>query len=148
MKILKWAIIPMGLCFGLTALAGSHASIQPGLWQFEYTTTVTGMPFAMPARTNTQKKCVTQEEAKKIWQSASESKGEKCQYTDLKKTGSHVAWKMKCTGNSNMQGHGEVTFESSTAYHGTIEMAMQSEGQSMNTHMEFKANRIGDCKDK
>jgi len=148
MKILKWTIISVGLSVGLTAFAGSHASIQPGLWQFDYKTTVTGMPFAMPARTSTQKKCVTREEAKKIWKSASESKGENCQYTDLEKTGNHVAWKMKCTGNSNMDGHGEVTFEGSTAYHGKIDMAMQDEGQAMKTHLEFKARRLGDCKDK
>ena len=148
MKILKWVVVPMGLCVGLTALAGSHASIQPGMWQFESKTTVTGMPFAMPPRANTYKKCVTQEEVRKIWKSTSESKDEKCQYTDLKKTGNHVAWKMKCTGSSNMDGHGELTFESSTAYHGKIDMTMQSEGQSMNTHLEFKARRLGDCKGK
>lgn len=146
MKILKWTTIPMGLCIGLTAFASDHASIRPGMWQFESKATVTGMPFAMPARSNTYKQCVTQEEAKKIWQSASESKQEKCQYTDLKKTGNHVAWKMKCTGASNMEGHGELTFESSTAYHGIIDMTMQGDGQSMNTHMELNARRIGDCK--
>lgn len=148
MKIFKWAIISAGLCAGLTAFAGDRVSIQPGMWQFESKTTITGMPFAMPPRTSTYKKCVTQEEARKIWKSASESKDEKCQYTDLKKTGNHVAWKMKCTGSTNMDGRGELTFESSTAYHGKIDMTMQSEEQSMSTHMEFTGRRIGDCKDK
>ncbi len=146
MKILKWTIIPMGLCVGLTAFAGGHASVQPGLWQFEAKTTVTGMPFAMPPRTSTYKKCVTEEEAQKIWKSTSQGKNEKCNYTDLKKTGSHVAWKMKCTGNAKMNGSGELTFESATAYHGKIDMTMQSEGQSMSTHVDFTGRRIGDCK--
>lgn len=148
MNILKWTIIPLGLCIGLTAFAGSHDSIQPGLWQFESKTTVTGMPFAMPPRTSTVKKCVTKNEASKIWKSATQSKSEKCDYTNLKKSGSYVAWKMKCTGSANMSGSGELTFDSSTAYHGKVDMNMQSEGQSMSTHLEFKGRRLGDCKDK
>ncbi len=144
MKNMKWMVAFLGMVVSCLALAGG-LSMKPGLWQFESKMTVTGMPFAMPPRANTYKKCVTREEAKKIWKIASESKGEKCQYTDLKKSGNHVAWKMKCTGNSNMEGRGEVTFENSNAYHGKMDMAMQSEGQSMGVHAKFNARRIGDC---
>ena len=148
MKTLRWVIIPVGLCVGLAAFAGDQVSIQPGLWQFESKTTVTGMPFAMPARTSMVKKCVTENEARKIWKSATQSKDEKCDYTDLERTGNHVAWKMKCTGSNAMEGQGELTFESSTAYHGKMDMSMSSEGQSMKTHLEFTGHRVGDCKDK
>lgn len=145
MKMLKPAIIGIGLGIGSLVFASNLHKLKPGMWKYEVTTSVKGMPIAMPARRSTYKKCLTQKDTKNIWKSSSESKGETCSYTNIKATSNHVSWTMECTGNANMKGQGQLTLESSTAYHGIMDMMMKADGHTMNTQLKFSGHRIGHC---
>ena len=144
MKNWKWIILVLGVSITATAWA-SRLKLQPGLWQLTTKMTVSGMPFAMPPRTLTLKKCLTHDQIQHPWREYQKRKN--CKQSGLKLTGNSASWQLACTGENAMQVEGSMRIDSPTKYHGQMTMTGRVGGQTMKTHVEFSAHRVGACKD-
>jgi hypothetical protein len=108
---------------------------EPGVyWESTVEMQMTGMPFAIPPQKS--KVCLPKKGADE--QPPAKNDG-KCKITDMKKSGSHMTWKMKCEDGTT--GEADITWEKD-AYAGT--MVMRTKGRDMTTKMSGK--KIGgDC---
>ncbi len=113
----------------------SLADDPPGiLWETTSQMVMEGMPMAMPARK--LKLCAAKE-----WTRPPPGGDDNCTNSDFQRAGSKVTWTIQCTGEREMTGVGEMTFEGSDAYSGTVKFT--AEGMSMTTKLTGK--KIGTC---
>src|SRR6185295_5039464 len=93
-------------------LSPVRAADPPGvLWETTSQMAMAGMPMQMPSQT--QKVC-----AAKTWTKPPPGGDKSCVASDYKRVGSKMTWKMQCTGQTPMQGTGEINFEGPDAYTG------------------------------
>jgi hypothetical protein len=119
----------------LLALTPARADDPPGiLWETTSQMVMEGMPMAMPARK--LKLCAARE-----WTRPPPGGDDNCTNSNFQRAGSKATWTVQCTGEREMSGVGEMTFEGSDAYSGTIKF--ESEGMSMTTKLAGK--KIGTC---
>ncbi len=117
------------------ALTPARADDPPGiLWETTSQMVMEGMPMAMPARK--LKLCAARE-----WTRPPPGGDDNCTNSNFQRAGSKVTWTVQCTGEREMTGVGEMTFEGSDAYSGTIKF--EAEGMSMTTKLTGK--KIGTC---
>jgi Protein of unknown function (DUF3617) len=67
--------------------------------------------------------------------------GQSCTTTDFQKTDNKVTWKTQCTGEMDMTGEGEITFNTEDSYSGVIKFV--AEGMSVN--VALTGTKIGEC---
>jgi hypothetical protein len=120
----------------LLALTPARAADEPPgiLWETTSQMVMEGMPMAMPARK--LKICAAKE-----WTRPPPGGDDNCTNSNFQRTDSKVTWTVQCTGEMEMTGVGEMTFEGSDAYSGTIKF--EAEGMSMTTKLSGK--KIGTC---
>jgi len=119
----------------LLALSPALAADPPGvLWETTSQVAMAGMPMQMPSQT--QKVC-----AAKTWTKPPPGGDKSCVASDYKMVGSKATWKMQCSGQMPMQGTGEMNFEGSDAYTGTI----QATAQGMNMTIRLAGRKVGTC---
>jgi len=119
----------------LLALAPALAADPPGvLWETTSQVAMAGMPMQMPSQT--QKVC-----AAKTWTKPPPGGDKSCVASDYKMVGSKMTWKMQCSGQTPMQGTGEINFEGSDAYTGAI----QATSQGMNMTIKLAGKKVGTC---
>jgi hypothetical protein len=114
-----------------TAACGDE---RPGnLWDTTSQMSMTGM--SMPAQK--MQLCT----AKEWTESPPPPPGQSCTTTDFQKTDNKVTWKTQCTGEMNMTGEGEITFNTEDSYSGVIKFV--AEGMSVN--VALTGTKIGEC---
>ena len=119
----------------LAALAPALAADPPGvLWETTSQVAMAGMPTQMPSQT--QKVCTA-----KTWTKPPPGGDKSCVASDYKMVGSKMTWKMQCSGQMPMQGTGELNFEGTDAYTGTI----QATSQGMNMTIKLAGKKVGTC---
>ena len=120
----------------LAALAPALAADPPGvLWETtSQMAPMAGMPMQIPAQT--QKVC-----AAKTWTKPPPGGDKSCVASDYKMIGNKATWKMQCSGQMPMQGTGEINFEGSDAYTGTV----QATAQGMNMTIRLAGKKVGTC---
>jgi len=107
---------------------------RPGnLWDTTSQMSMTGM--SMPAQK--MQLCT----AKEWTEPPPPPPGQSCTTTDFQKTDNKVTWKTQCTGEMNMTGEGEITFNSEDSYSGVIKFV--AEGMSVN--VALTGTKIGEC---
>jgi len=115
--------------------ADAVALKEPGyLWEVTSKMSMEGMPMEMPARTT--KVCTPK--------SSDETPippDDRCQMSDVRRSGATVTWTVRCSGSPAMNGTGEMTRTSPEAYKGW--MKMSSDEGTMN--MTISGRRVGDC---
>lgn len=120
----------------LLALTPVGAADPPGnLWQTTSQMSMPGMPMAMPA--NTLKICTAREWTKP----PPPPPGQNCTQSNFQRSGNKVSWDQQCTGEMEMTGHGEITFDSPDSYTGTIKTT--AEGMTMTIKLSGK--KLGTC---
>jgi hypothetical protein len=140
----KWIVPALGMLISGTAIGGG-LNIQPGLWEIQTKITVTGMPFPMPPRAGSLKRCIGKAEVEHPWKNLQKNKD--CKFTDFKVSGHVTSYKMRCGGQTAAQGQGVMVIDSAAAFHGHTDMTMQSDGNTMKVHTESVGHRVGACKD-
>ncbi len=144
MKILKWTVLPIIALLSLTSVAfGAGFKMDPGQWRVQTTTTMKGLPMAIPPKTMSMDECVTSEQIDHPWKNM--QKNTYCRYTDLKVNDQSATWKITCNGEQAMQGEGAIFLDSPTSYHGYSDMTVQDDKMPMQTHVEYRGHRIGNC---
>lgn len=117
-------------------LAPTRADDPPGVvWQTTSQMVMEGMPFSPPP--NTVKICAARDSR----QPPPPPPGQTCTTTNVQRSGNKVTWDQQCTGEMEMTGHGEITYDSADSYSGEIKFT--AEGMSMTTRLTGK--KIGTC---
>jgi len=142
MKYWKWSIPAAAALAAASAHAGG-VNMQPGLWKIVTKTTISGLPFQVPANTHSTKQCITAEQLAKPWKRLQNNKD--CRITNLHSDGNGASWKVECTGEAKAQGTAQLTVDSPTAYHARIDMTTSEGGKAMHTHSELTGRRVGNC---
>jgi len=119
----------------LLVLSPARAADPPGvLWETTSQMAMAGMPMQMPAQT--AKACTA-----KTWTKPPPGGDKSCVASDYKMVGNKATWKMQCSGQTPMQGTGEMTFEGSDSYTGAI----QATSQGMNMTIKLSGKKVGTC---
>jgi Protein of unknown function (DUF3617) len=114
-----------------TAACGDE---RPGnLWDTTSQMSMTGM--SMPAQK--MQLCT----AKEWTEPPPPPPGQSCTTTDFQKTDNKVTWKTQCTGEMDMTGEGEITFNTEDSYSGVIKFV--ADGMSVN--VALTGTKIGEC---
>ncbi len=123
-----WLLLPLSM---------NADESQPGdLWEVTSKMSMQGMPYDMPA--NTLKVCA----AKNVAEPPGSTNDERgCANSEIKKVDNKVTFKSVCAGPPAMTGEGEIIFEGTDSYTGTIKYVI--EGGSMTINLTGK--KIGGC---
>jgi hypothetical protein len=133
------SIALLTIALSWTALAQTQSPMRPGSWQVTIKMNMPGMG-EMPPMTQTQ--CVTPEMVKDPAGAVPKGPGgSDCKMSEYKLTASTATYKMTCTKPTDMTMLGEMKYNGTDAYTGT--MTMESNGQKMT--MNVDAKRTGEC---
>ncbi|MCL4478809.1 MAG: DUF3617 domain-containing protein [Deltaproteobacteria bacterium] len=127
------------------AMAGP-ANMKQGLWKITTSMSMPGMPFQMRPTTITtcfDKKNITNPD-KAMPTTPQQNKD--CKMTDRKISGSHVTWKMVCTGKHPATSTGDFTYHNGTSYNGTMTTVFHEHGTTRKVIDRYTGERVGDCK--
>jgi len=115
----------------------AQADERPGnLWKTTSQMTMVGIPVP-PQPPSTVELCTA-----KVWtQPPPPPPGQTCTQTDFAIDGNKVTWKTQCTGQMDMAGDGEITFNTEDSYTGLIKLV--AEGITMN--LNLTGTKIGEC---
>ena len=118
------------------ALAPVRAADEPAgiLWDVTSQPVMEGMPMQMPAQT--MKICAAKE-----WTRPPPGGDPSCKTSNFQKTGSKATWTVQCGGKMPMSGVGEMTFDGSNSYTGTVKFA----AQGMNMLVKLSGKKVGTC---
>lgn len=120
------------LCLA-NALAADPAGV---LWETTSQTVMQGMPTGMPPQT--QKVC-----APKEWTRPPAGGDASCTNSDFKKVGPKATWNVRCTGQMEMTGTGELTFDGTDAYRGAVKLT----SGPMKMTVNLSGRKLGTCDD-
>lgn len=161
----------------LFAATGSNAMaetrLKPGLWEINIQSAQDGVAQQMPKLTPqqqaqmekmgikmpsgsggagiTMRTCLSKAQVERDEppkpQSSRQDAREKCEQTDMKRSGNTVTWKMVCTGAHPMRGDGSMTMDSPEAYSSTVNMVSQDPKRgAMATSSKMQGRWLGaDC---
>jgi hypothetical protein len=119
----------------LFAASGATADDQPGvLWETTSQPVMEGMPMQMPAQT--QKTCVAKE-----WTAPPPSGDRSCTSSNFTKNGDKATWTVQCAGEMPMNGTGEITFDGTDAYTGSVKLA----AAQMKMTVKLSGRKVGGC---
>jgi hypothetical protein len=120
----------------LLTLVPARAEDPPGvLWQSTSQMVMEGMPFSPPP--NTVKFCAARDSS----QPPPSPPGQTCTISNTQHSGNKVTWDTQCTGEMNMSGHGEITYDTADSYTGAINF--DAEGTAMT--IRLTGRKIGTC---
>jgi hypothetical protein len=138
MSIRIRSILLLTVAMSWTVLAQTKSPMRAGNWSVTVKMSMQGMD--MPPMTQTH--CVTPEMLKDPMGSVPKGPGGgDCKMSDYKLTDNTATYTMTCTQPMAMTMVGEMKYNGTDAYTGTV--AMDSSGQKMS--MSFDAKRVGDC---
>jgi len=113
------------------------AAEPPGdLWQVTTQMEMEGLPMKMPAQTL---KICAAKNAQEPPDSANDERG--CANSVIKRVGNKVTWTSSCAGPPAMTGQGEITYEGTDAYTGTIKYLSDDGNMTIN----LTGRKIGGC---
>lgn len=135
----------------LLAAGLAHAEtpdLAPGNYEYTTTTTLTGMPVAVPAQVHRDTQCVTAEDlanAKAKFAEVEKSSEGACKIDNYKSDAKSASWTMTCSAQGfTSTGKGAVQFKGD-AYTMKMETDQTGSGISMHATTVLEAQRVGDC---
>ena len=135
MKITFLGRLAAAAALVLVVLAPARADAPGVLWQSTSQMIMAGMPFSPPP--NTVKFCAAQNSS----QPPPSPPGQTCTTTNVQRSGSKVTWDTHCTGQMDMTGHGEITYDGTDKYEGEINMT--AEGATVT--IKLSGVKLGEC---
>jgi hypothetical protein len=116
-------------------LASARAADQAGvLWETTSRTVMEGMPMNMPPQT--QKMCAARE-----WTRPPAGGDPNCTSSNFKKVGPKATWTVQCTGQMPMTGAGEILFDGTDSYTGTVKFT----ADRMKMTVNLTGRKLGGC---
>jgi hypothetical protein len=119
------------------AIAPIRAAEEPPglLWETTSQMVMDGMPMKMPAQK--LKICAARE-----WTRPPDGGDPSCVTSNFKKDGAKATWTVQCTGEMKMTGVGEMTFEGTDSYNGSVKFTAEG---GMNMTVNLSGQKIGTC---
>jgi len=123
---------------GLLVLAPARAADEPPgiLWDTTSQTVMEGMPMQMPVQK--LKICA----AKGDWNHPPAGGNDNCRNLNFQRVGPKATWTVQCTGEMEMTGVGEMTFEGTDSYTGSIQFSAEG---GMNMTVKLTGKKVGTC---
>lgn len=147
---IRWCVPLAGVAMVVMASsATAETRLKPGLWELNIQSLNNGAMPEMPKLTPQQqaqmekmgiklpgggaggvgmtvRTCLTKEQVERNEPpKPRDDDRQKCQQTEMKRSGNTVNWKMVCTGEHPMTGSGSMTMESAESYSSTVDMVSQ-----------------------
>lgn len=129
--------------FSLGAQAQSAGEIQPGMWEYQMESQMTGMPMKMPP--TTIKRCLTAQDVAQNKHLAGDQKNP-CTVSNMKASGGKVSYEFSCKMEQGSMKGSSSGSASATAMDIQTNMQMNMQGQPpMQMQQKMKARRLGNC---
>ena len=131
-------------CASFGALAQAQVDIQPGMWEYQMETSITGMPMKMPA--STFRRCLTPQDVAQNKHLAGDQSKNPCTISNLKASAGRASYEFVCkTERGTMKGvsSGSAT-PTALDFDTRLQMVPPVEGMSEMTQ-KMKARRVGNC---
>lgn len=124
---------------GLSVVSSVNADIRQGLWRFETSMEMKGMPMQLPTQTRTV--CVKEKDyvphEKKL------KKNKDCKYKQ-EKDGNSISWHMSCT-NPKMVQKGNVKYMG-RRMQGSLVTTVYQRGRKVLMTVKINGQHLGSCK--
>ena len=136
MRVRGWLIAVGSSSLALLIAASSAWSDPPAdgeAWQVTSQMSMAGVPFKMPSKTH--RVCSKSDEA------PAENPDPNCHNSGFARSGDKLTWTVECTGEHPMTGHGEIVYEGSDKYAGTI----RYESADGVMTLQLTGKRVGTC---
>jgi hypothetical protein len=117
------------------AFTPARADAPGVLWESTSQMIMQGMPFS--PKPMKAKFCAAANSS----QPPPSPEGQTCTTTNVQRNGDKVTWDTTCTGQMDMTGHGEITYEGTDKYDG--EMNMTAEGVTIT--IKLSGVKLGEC---
>jgi hypothetical protein len=146
-RAVKFAVLQALILLAAALLSPpAHADgLKAGLWRVINKPEVNGQ--AAPPRENMR--CLTAEDVKdldKIFSPVSRTTNSTCERAEHESTPQRLKWRLKCTGQLDMDVAGEFVFDTPEHYSATINTEAAMLGQVMQkTRVTIEATRFGEC---
>lgn len=112
-----------------------------GRWEISARSEIAGLPTTMPAQKISL--CIDQSNTESGKPPIIADKS--CSFSNYKTSKDKASWDMRCDGQMQMKGSGQIKFNDNE-YSGSTEMEMDmGDGESMRMKQIFSAKRLGDC---
>jgi hypothetical protein len=134
------------LCL-LVRPTGAATELQPGLWQ----EAETGSENGQPAKTETNTRCMTPEEARQPSKGlvADAELRKHCKALDFERTGDRLTFQLQCaTGALQVTMDATFTIDTPQHYAGSIKASLTLGPIKLSVNKTVDARRIGDCPQK
>lgn len=124
------------------ALAQAPDEVKQGLWEISLQGEIAGQ--ALTAAPMVVRQCITQTTARELMNQLNGTVGG-CQVSDLTQVGPTGRWSIKCTGQIEINGTGELTM-GTDSFTGSMNMFVAMAGQTVPMIQRFEARWAGPCK--
>jgi hypothetical protein len=141
----RLAAVCVGLVVALTAAAAQADGLKAGLWRLTNKAVVDGA--TTPPRQTTR--CLTETDVsdlEKTFSPVSRTTNSTCERVEHESTPQRLKWRLKCTGQLDMDVAGEFVFDSPEHYTATIDSQAAMLGRVVNSsRVTIEAQHVGDC---
>jgi hypothetical protein len=129
----------------LLAASLAHADgLQAGYWKVTSTPEINGQA----APPNERMRCLTPPEVAdlgKTFSPEANTVGATCERAEYELTGTSLKWRLKCTGQVNMDIAGAFSFDTPQHYSAEVRTQMTMGGPTMQSRVKIEGERVGDC---
>ena len=140
------ALVGLLAAWSLSAPPAAADGIAPGEWQLTETIVMNGS--RTPTQTRTR--CLSSEQAGNTAATFSpeyQTVNSGCERVEFSTSATALRWRMKCTGQLNMDVAGDFVFDTPKHYKATIVSKGAMAGRELvNTTVDIEGEHIGDCR--
>lgn len=123
------------------ASAQSPDAVKEGLWEISLQGEIGGQPLS--ATPMVVRQCITQTTARDLMNQLNGTVGG-CEVSNLTQVGPTGRWTLKCTGQIEINGSGELTM-GSDSFSGSMNLLVTMAGQTLPMIQRFEARWAGPC---
>ena len=129
--------------WALTAGPAAAEGLEPGMWKVTSSPEINGA--ASPPQT--KMRCLTKEEASDVDKTFSPEvrTQNECERTEHEVSDKKLMWRLKCTGQPNMEVAGAFSFETPKRYSALVTTNVSIAGQSMASRVTIEGEHVGAC---
>lgn len=140
------AVSVVSLAAGAAPTSDLSRAVDPGEWTYTVHAMMQLGKTDIPAKTITNKKCITQQDLNKSKDWLTNSRDRQCKMQDMRYAGHVLTFTQQCRmGGGELTVKGKMTIDSRTAYHGVFDTTGNIAGQAVVGHTTISAQRTGDC---
>ena len=141
--------LTLQIASGLAAIlfAGGLAyadGLQAGYWKVTSTPEINGAP----APPNERMRCMTPAEVADLdttFSPQANTVGATCERAEHEVTATSLKWRLKCTGQVDMDVAGAFLFDTPQRYSAEVRSQMTMAGQTMQSRLKIEGERVGGC---